>query len=187
MLFFLLACSGSIAPTDNPQDTHETARDTGERDPIRDLDARSLPQTDSPCRTPEVVFVKDVLDGDTLKVEGKWGGETVRLIGINTPEMNYDTQSPECWAQEALSALETQVKDKWVWLSFDKECEDHFERTLAYVHRGTEIEDFSQRALLRGGHAQAYKVNPNKHFHSLFSADENYAKNQNNGQWGGCP
>jgi micrococcal nuclease len=186
MLLFLLACSGSPAATDSAQDTQDTVRDTGERDPIRDLDASTLPQTDSPCRDAEVVLVKEILDGDTLKVEGKWGGETVRLIGIDTPEMNYDTQSPECWAQEALVALEEQVVDKWVWLSFDEECEDHFERTLAYAHRGIEMEDFIQRTLLRNGHAEAFKVNPNKHFHSLFSADENYAKNQDLGQWSAC-
>jgi endonuclease YncB( thermonuclease family) len=188
MFLFLLACGGSPSPTDAIQDTEtETPKDTGERDPIRDLDPSVLPSSPDPCRAPEVVLVKEIIDGDTLKVEGKWGGETVRLIGIDTPEMNYDNNAPECWAPEALAALEELLLDKWAWLAFDTECEDHFDRTLAYVHRGTEITDFIQRSLLRDGHAEAFKVNPNNNFHPLFEADESYADGKDLGMWGNCP
>jgi micrococcal nuclease len=185
MLLFFLACGGAVPNQDQPQDTHSPV-DTGERDPLRDLNPDSLPQTSSPCREAEVVWVKSVVDGDTIKVEGKWGGETVRLIGIDTPEMDWDGNHHECWAEEALAALHELVFEKWVWLSFDQECEDDYERTLAYVHRGTGIEDFTQRALLRNGHAEAFKVNPNSHFHSLFSADESYASGEEIGLWKDC-
>ena len=66
------------------------------------------------------------------------------------------------------------------------QCEDDYDRSLAYVHRGVSIEDFTQRALLRNGHAEAYRVNPNTHFHSLFQADESYAKREELGLWGDC-
>ncbi len=154
---------------------------------MRDLDPSELPRADSPCRQPEVVWVKDVIDGDTLKIEGKWGGESVRMTGINAPEMDWNQQNHDCWAEEARAALEEAVLEKWVWLSFDQECEDNFDRTLAYVHRGVDIEGFVQRSLLREGHVQAYKVNPNNHFASLFSADESYAEREELGQWKSCP
>ena len=185
MLLFLLACTPST-PTDKiPQDTQESV-DTGQRDPIRDLDPSLLPTTDNPCREPEVVFAKEITDGDTIKVEGKWGGERIRLTGINAPEMNWNTNDPDCWASESMDSLRDMVLDKWVWLTFDKECEDDFERTLAYVHRGTEIEQFVQRSLLRNGHAEAFRVNPNTHFASVFEADERDAFEKQRGLWGAC-
>ena len=187
-LFFLLACSASQDPdtadTASPADTE--TKDTGTRDPVKDLDPSSFPNADDACREPELFWVKDVLDGDTIRVEGKWGGETVRLIGINAPEMDWDTQAHDCWGQEALNALQTTVLNQWVWLLFDENCEDDFGRTLAYVHRGSKLEDFIQRALIRNGHVEAYKVKPNDHFETLFNADETFARNENNGLWGKC-
>ena len=41
------------------------------------------------------------------------------------------------------------IEDKRVWLTFDAECKDGYDRTLAYVHRGLETNDFAQRLLLR--------------------------------------
>ena len=185
----LAACgksSGDQSPIDSIFDTDDTV-DTGQRDPIRDLDPDSLPSTTSPCRDPELVYVKEVYDGDTIKVEGKWGGESVRLIGIDTAEMDWQSNQHECWAKEAMDALSNQTLSKWVWLSFDKDCEDDFDRSLAYVHRGTAIEDFVQRALLRSGHAESYHINPNTHHKSLFEADESFAKREDLGRWGACP
>ena len=187
MLLLLIACSTSSSSDGRADDTNASEPiDSGIRDPVRDLDPASLPTTTSPCRAPEVVFVKDVIDGDTIKVEGKWGGETIRLIGIDTAEMDWNGNNHECWAAEALEALEALILEKWVWISFDVECEDDYDRSLAYVHRGVSIEDFTQRALLRNGHAEAYRVNPNTHFHSLFQADESYAKREELGLWGDC-
>ena len=73
----LFAACSKETKNDTASDSQEetdTPRDTGERDPVRDLDPDSLPDTAAPCRAPELVYVKEVYDGDTIKVEGKWGG-----------------------------------------------------------------------------------------------------------------
>lgn len=187
MILLLLACASSdpvIPDTDAHQETGQ--EDTGEPDPVKELDPADFPAATDSCREPELFWVKDVVDGDTIRVEGKWGGETVRLIGINAPEMDWETQNHSCWAPEATEALQSLLFEQWVWLLFDEECEDDFGRTLAYAHRGSTIEDFVQRKLLRDGHAQAYKVQPNSHFHAIFSADESYASKEKNGQWDAC-
>ena len=186
VLLLALACS---APTESPdtsapEDTE--LRDTGVRDPIRDLDPSQFPSAPSPCREAEAFRVKEVLDGDTLRVEGKWGGETVRLIGIDASEMDWNSNNHDCWAEEARSALEDLLLDEWIWLLFDEECEDPFDRTLAYAHRGYEVEDFVQRSLLRSGQVQASRVAPNVAFETLFSADESFASREENGLWGAC-
>ena len=121
-----------------------------------------------------------------MRAEGKWGGETVRLIGIDASEMDWDKQNHDCWAEEARTALEDLLLDEWVWLLFDKECQDPFDRTLAYAHRGPEIEDFVQRYLLRSGQVEAYRVQPNIAFETLFSADESFAIREEMGRWNAC-
>ena len=60
------------------------------------------------------------------------------------------------------------VKGKQVWLTFDAECEDHFGRTLAYVHTSVEVNGFIQRLMLRDGWASAYSVDTNVSFRTLF-------------------
>ena len=182
----LLACSTPSSSLDTYTPEETDVRDTGTRDPIRDLDPSAFPSAQEACREAEVFRVKEVLDGDTLRVEGKWGGETVRLIGINAAEMDWNGGSHDCWAEEARTALEDLLLNEWVWLLFDKECEDPFDRTLAYAHRGPAIEDFVQRYLLRNGHAESFRVQPNVWFETLFSADESYAKREEVGLWNAC-
>jgi len=65
--------------------------------------------------------------------QGINGEERVRIIGVNTPE----TSSGDCYAQEAKSFLINQIFGKYVWLTFDGNCTDVYDRTLAYVHLGT--------------------------------------------------
>ena len=182
----ILACSTPPAPEDTSPPVDTEVRDTGTRDPIRDLDPSTFPKVEDPCREAEVFRVKEVLDGDTLRVEGKWGGETVRLIGINASEMDWTNNNHDCWAEEARRALEDLLLNEWVWLLFDTECEDPFDRTLAYAHRGPDIEDFVQRHLLRSGHVESFRVQPNVAFETLFSADESFAKREEVGLWNAC-
>lgn len=193
LILCLVAACSSSSEHSNTNDTADTVddsstpRDTGERDPVRDLDPDKLPSTATPCRSPELMYVKEVFDGDTIKVEGKWGGESVRLIGIDTSEMDWQSNQHECWAKEAMDAISEKILQKWVWLTFDATCEDDFDRTLAYVHRDTDIEGFIQRSLLRAGHAESYHINPNTHHKALFEADESFAKREDLGRWGACP
>ena len=59
-------------------------------------------------------------------------------------------------------------------------------RRDAVAHRGVELEQFLQRFLLMNGHAEAYRVNPNTHFSSVFEADERDAIEKQRGLWGAC-
>ena len=69
--------------------TPDTITEAGEPpDPVDEIDA-SVPQGAAPCRAPVLGTVVDVTDGDTIKVETGWGVERVRLIGIDTPEVDH--------------------------------------------------------------------------------------------------
>ena len=157
--------------------------DGDEPDPIENIDPESLPAGPSPCRGPVLGLVVDITDGDTIKVETGRGRERVRLIGIDTPEIDHSGPDDECFAEEARSFLSEKIANDRVWLTFDAECDDAYDRTLAYVH----TEDlFVQRGLLQAGMASAYSVSPNTAFADTFYSDEGAARADRAGMWGEC-
>lgn len=87
--------------------------------------------------------VADVVDGDTIDLDN---GETVRLVGIDTPERG------ECGFGPAQSALKRLVLGKQVTLVESDEDRDRYDRLLRYVDVGTV--DVGMR-LLRAGLAIA--------------------------------
>ncbi len=187
----LLACTS--------KSTEQYTSDTGEgtpqapvddvvepQDPIDEIDGSTLPAGSTPCRDPVKGEVVDVIDGDTIKVETGRGVERVRLIGIDTPEVDHSGPYDECFGEESKAFLSAMVGDRRVWLTFDVECEDQYDRTLAYVHRGIETNEFVQRLLLRGGWAEAYAVSPNVSLRETFEADEAVAREAAEGMWGEC-
>ena len=92
-----------------------------------------------------------VTDGDTVDVVVGGREDTVRLIGINSPE------SGECFADEAASALVDLVDGVAVRLVPDVTDRDQYDRLLRYLYVG---DTFVNEALVRGGFAQAYRYEP---------------------------
>jgi micrococcal nuclease len=103
------------------------------------------------------VGVVAVLDGDTLLVAR--GGSTfkVRLRGVDTPELNSDSDDgPEAYAEDARS-FTFQNAGLEVGLEYDASCEpnptspclDIFGRSLAYVRLGSG-EDLGSELLRQG-------------------------------------
>ena len=112
------------------------------------------------------------------------GVERVRLIGIDAPEVDHTGPDDECYGEEATAFLEERIDGKLVWLTFDAECDDHYDRTLAYVHTH---DGFVQRSLLEAGMVRHYRVSPNTSFSTVFQSDEDAARAMNVGMWGACP
>ena len=185
MILFLLACPSAING-----DTATMVDDTmvtGVPESLASMNPDSLPQSASACREPELVEVTHVVDRDTFDAVAKWGGENVRMIGINTPEIGHNGAPDDCYGEEATAYTESVLGGSWAWLSFDVECEDQYGRTLAYVTISDDpILGFFQRDLLRQGLAEDYRFEPNVAYAELFSADEAYAKNRDIGMWGQC-
>lgn len=73
----------------------------------------------------EDVFITRVIDGDTIEAKDK--NESIRLLGINTPERG------EPYYSEAKEFLEDMILNKTVKLEYGKERYDIYKRTLAYV------------------------------------------------------
>ncbi|CAI8708326.1 micrococcal nuclease [Pseudomonas sp. IT-P253] len=79
------------------------------------------------------VAVQRVVDGDTLRLSD---GRSVRMIGLNTPELGRNGRSDEPFAVAARKRLEALVaaSDGRVSLLPGKEARDRYGRTLAHVY-----------------------------------------------------
>jgi micrococcal nuclease len=103
-----------------------------------------------------------VIDGDTLELST---GETVRLIGVDTPETKDPRQPVEAFGKEA-SAFTTQlVEGKHIHLEFDVQRLDQYQRLLAYVYVGDVM---LNAELVRQGYAQVATFAPNVKHQGLF-------------------
>jgi micrococcal nuclease len=106
---------------------------------------------------PEDGRVTRVVDGDTLHVRVDGRDETVRLIGIDTPELHRPGTPVQCGAQAATHVMEQLADGQRVELVDDpsQDDRDRYGRRLAYaVTEGGDV-DLGE-AMLRRGWAEVY-------------------------------
>jgi micrococcal nuclease len=128
------------------------------------------------------VPVTEVVDGDTVRVRYGGGEESVRYIGVDTPEVDPSI-GVECFGEQASRFNERLVDGETVRLDFDAERRDYYGRLLAYVHVG---EVFVNAELLREGYATTLTIPPNDSFADRFARLEQEAGNDGRGLWGAC-
>ncbi|SFP45638.1 Endonuclease YncB, thermonuclease family [Nitrosomonas cryotolerans] len=75
--------------------------------------------------------VTKIYDGDTIVLEN---GQRVRLLGINTPEIESRYRKSEPGGIAAKKWLQRQLRNKKVYLEFDQEKYDRYKRLLAHVY-----------------------------------------------------
>lgn len=106
-------------------------------------------------------LVSRVIDGDTFTVTLDRTTETIRLIGIDTPELHHPTKTVECFGKEASHNLTSLLLHKNITLVSDPtgDNRDKYGRLLRYAY--TQEKAFApvvfiNAALLRDGYAYAY-------------------------------
>jgi len=152
------------------------------------IDPGDIPSGVRPCRAPWLVRVDYTIDGDTFEVTDANGGasDRVRVIGVDTPEIDHTgVGTSDCYGDEA-AYFTRQLTDHLVWLTFDAECRDTYDRMLAYVYIGPGKNDSLERQLLRRGFARAYPYGGNRTFEQLFDSDETEARAASTGLWSAC-
>lgn len=131
--------------------------------------------------------VVEVVDGDTIRVDLGGHQETVRLIGIDTPETKHPTRPVECFGPEAAGrAGELLPPGTPVRLERDREERDAYGRLLAYVVRQPDGL-FVNLDLATSGHARALSISPNTSHRGTIAAAAEDARRQGRGLWGACP
>lgn len=123
--------------------------------------------------------VSRIIDGDTVELAS---GETIRYLMVNTPETTGGKN--ECFGQNAVQANRDLVEGMPVSITYDVECTDRFDRTLAYVSvGGVEV----NTRLVERGFACVLHIPPNGDSRAdEFDALEDTARAENRGLWGQC-
>lgn len=136
---------------------------------------------------PGTAEVLAVIDGDTIEVRLGDGEETVRLLGIDTPETVAPGKPVDCFGPEASERTKALLPPGTVVrLTRDVEARDRFDRLLAYVVRAAD-DLFVNRALLSEGFARPLSIAPN-HAHRVdLSAAAAEARAAGRGLWSACP
>jgi micrococcal nuclease len=146
--------------------------------------ARGAPEP--PLGSPDRPVVVSVVDGDTVKVNFGASTETVRLIGIDTPETKHPTTPVECFGPEASArTAELLPPGTEVALERDREERDTYGRLLAYVvrrHDGL----FVNLDLVRSGHAEVLTISPNTAHTAEITVAAAEARREGRGLWSAC-
>jgi micrococcal nuclease len=123
----------------------------------------------------QTYLVTKIIDGDTIEIEG---GQKVRYIGIDTPEI----KGSECFAKEARDKNKELVENKRVRLQKDVSETDRYGRLLRFVY--TENGDFINNILVKEGYATAATFPPDVSKQEEFKASQKDAVANNRGLWG---
>jgi endonuclease YncB( thermonuclease family) len=127
------------------------------------------------------VAISRVVDGDTIRLQG---GGLLRFIGINTPEIDYESGQSEPFSEAARDYLTQRFKaDKHIFIIYGKQSEDRYGRSLAHLFfaNGESV----QRSLLLAGLAAWIVVPPNTTFKDCYGLAEKQARRARRGLWGG--
>jgi micrococcal nuclease len=127
--------------------------------------------------------VAAVVDGDTIEVVRDGERDTVRLLGVDTPETRHPTEPVQCFGPEAAAYTARRLTGRTVRLEGDVEARDRYDRRLAYVI--LDGERFNDE-LLRLGYAELLVIEPNHaHARTMLRA-ELEAKRAGLGLWSAC-
>lgn len=141
---------------------------------------RQLSQGEVEGESDDLFFVEEVIDGDTIVLEG---GETVRYIGIDTPETSHPTKPIECFGEESKKINKNLVEGKMIRLEKDVSETDRYGRLLRYVWVD---EIFVNDKLVRDGYASSVSYPPDVKYQEVFKQAQEEAMQDNRGLWNSC-
>ncbi|MFA6216834.1 MAG: thermonuclease family protein [Candidatus Omnitrophota bacterium] len=137
------------------------------------------------------ILVNRVVDGDTLVLEG---GQRVRLIGIDTPEMHesnklYRDSQRTSQSVETIKELGKRsyqftrglLEGKRVKVEFDVEKKDKYGRLLGYVYLADGT--FVNAEIVKQGYASIMTYPPNVKYADLFLKLSQEARENKRGLW----
>ena len=169
LLVALAGCTGNSVETVTPEEPTESSETTTPPDAVGGES--------------DTVTVTRVIDGDTMEIAYANGTEdTVRLLGVDTPETTLSRVSPDefagipdttagrdhlfNWGERSTTLAETELEGTQVEMVFDPDSDrrGYFGRLLVYLY--VDGENFNER-LLTEGYARMYD--------SQFSLREEFA------------
>lgn len=177
LFFVLILFSGCQASMTSPEMNAAAAT----LPPSSSSPSPSNEQTVKPNEYYEVI---SVTDGDTIKVKINGRTETLRLIGIDTPETVDPRTVVQCFGKEASAKAKEILSGKKVRLEADPTQGelDKYQRLLRYVYLddGTSFNKW----MIENGFAHEYTYNTPYKYQSEFKEAEKSAQKSKRGFWG---
>lgn len=130
-------------------------------------------------------IVTKVIDGDTIELES---GQTVRFVGIDTPETKDPRRPVGCFGKEASAETTKLLAGQEIIMQKDVSETDKYQRLLRYIYLPLEEGQylFVNDYLVRAGFAKAYTYPPDVKFNEQFLEAEREAREKKLGLWGRC-
>lgn len=185
VLFSVLTASNNSSQSKS----YTTVKPSPTRTAINVVKAKSKPTekpkpTNTPVSSPTLaVSLVKIIDGDTIDVNLNGKTERVRLIGIDTPEMNDYRSEIQCFAQEAKTKAQVLLTNSSFTLQPDSTQmdRDKYNRLLRYVI----FSDKSNLAklLIEQGYGYEYTYNVPYKYQQEFKNAQKTAKNNQRGLW----
>lgn len=160
-----------------------------ESENISNID-KVIPETEDPSASAgaESVQVIQVVDGDTLKININGREETIRVIGINTPETVDPRKPVECFGKEASDKAKEILTGKNVTLEIDNSQDniDKYGRLLRYITL-SDRSDYG-KYMIENGYAYEYTYEIPYQKQSVYKSAQAEAKSEQVGLWspGAC-
>lgn len=137
------------------------------------------------AQQPGLYSVIRFVDGDTITVDMAGTAETIRFIGVDTPETHKPNTPVQCYGPAASAYTKTIIGSNQVRLESDSLStnRDRYNRLLRYVYLpdGT----FVNENLIKNGYGFFYPYFPFSKS-DTFSAAQVEAQTGNKGLWGNC-
>jgi len=135
--------------------------------------------------TPGYYHVTKVEDGDTITVQMEGDSETVRLIGVDTPETQDPRKPVQCFGKAASNFTRQLIGNNFVRLEADplSDNRDRYNRLLRYVY----LPDgrLVQAEIIKSGYGFALTSFPFTKSDEFKSYETN-ARENNLGLWKSC-
>ncbi|HXG37113.1 MAG TPA: thermonuclease family protein, partial [Dehalococcoidia bacterium] len=131
----------------------------------------------------QIATVTRVIDGDTIEVLLAGRSQTVRYIGIDTPETVDPNRPDGCYGAEARQRNRQLVEGKTVELEKDVSETDRFGRLLRYVWVGGQMVN---ALLVEEGFATVATFPPDVKYQAFFLQLQTKARESSSGLWRDC-
>jgi len=116
---------------------------------------------------------------------GQW--IRVRLLGIDSPEVDHPDVPCECYGEQASEALKRLLPEGTVvWLEVDERRFDDYSRLLAYAYLDPAGTQMVNAMLIASGHAVSLSLVPNARYEEPFFNLETTAREAGFGLWADC-
>jgi len=188
LVFFVVISANSTPSKDEKLSLSEAIQQEVEEQTAglqkKGADQLAIAEKEAEKITEEKLYsVVKVIDGDTINVNIGGITETIRLIGINTPETVDPRKPVECFGIEASNKAKELLTNKKVRLEADPTQgeRDKYDRLLRYIW----LEDgtFFNKKMISDGYAYEYTYDTPYKYQAEFKQAETEARLAKRGLW----